>query len=173
MYRTLSKIAKKFFTEAQILKYGFNISPMYRRSTGRVTSVSNDLKTVTIKIPISYKNRNYVGSIFGGSLFAATDPIYMIQLLNILGDNYVVWDKSSEIKFKRPALTNAFASFIFTDEELENIKKLVAENNEIDIVKNLQITDGDKTVYAEIAKTIYVADKNYYREKRKKKKQRS
>ena len=63
---------------------------MYRRSTGRITSVSDDLFMVKVKIPISYKNKNYVGAIFGGSMQAATDPIYMIQLLNILGDDYVV-----------------------------------------------------------------------------------
>ena len=68
---------------------------MYRRSTGKVIKVSEDLLFVKIKIPISYKNRNFVGSIFGGSLFSATDPLFMIQLMNILGDNYVVWDKDA------------------------------------------------------------------------------
>ncbi|OSY87013.1 hypothetical protein WH52_13180 [Tenacibaculum holothuriorum] len=172
MYKALSNIAKKFFSEAQIFKYGFNISPMYRRSTGKVISITDDLKEVKIKIPLSYKNKNYVGSIFGGSLFSATDPIYMIQLLNILGDNYVVWDKSSEIKFKRPAKTNAYASFVFSDEEIEVIKQKVADKKEIDIVKTLHIVGENDTVFCEVSKVIYVADKNYYREKRKLKKQR-
>lgn len=170
MYRTLSNIAEKFFSKSQIFKHGFNISPMYRRSTGRVTFVSDDLLHVNVKIPISYKNRNYVGSIFGGSLFSATDPIYMIQLINILGDNYVVWDKSAEIKYRRPAKTNAFAEFIFTSEEIENLKKEVAQKKEIDLVKTLSITDGKEKVYCELEKVLYVADKQYYREKRKKKK---
>jgi hypothetical protein len=30
---------------------------------------------------------------FKGNVLSATDPIYMIQLLQILDDHYVVWDK--------------------------------------------------------------------------------
>lgn len=86
MYRTIANIAKRFFTDAQIYKYGFNWSPMYKRSTGKIIEVSDDLHYVKIKIPLSWKNRNYVGSMFGGSMLSATDPIYMIQLINILGD---------------------------------------------------------------------------------------
>ncbi|MDY0780417.1 DUF4442 domain-containing protein [Tenacibaculum sp. IB213877] len=169
MYKTLSKLAEKIFNKSQIFKYGFNLSPMYRRSTGKVISVSNDLLTVKIKIPISYKNKNYVGSIFGGSLFSATDPIYMIQLLNILGDNYVVWDKSAEIKYRRPAKKDAFASFIFSSDEIEHIKQKVTQKGELDWIKNLQITDDNQTVFCELEKTMYIATKEFYKQKRKKK----
>jgi acyl-coenzyme A thioesterase PaaI-like protein len=168
MYKTLSKLAEKIFNKSQIFKYGFNLSPMYRRSTGKVISVSNDLLTVKIKIPISYKNKNYVGSIFGGSLFSATDPIYMIQLLNILGDNYVVWDKSAEIKYRRPAKKDAFASFIFSWDEIERIKQEVTQKGELDWIKNLQITDDNQTVFCELEKTMYIATKEFYKQKRKK-----
>jgi|TARA_B110000967_G_C18846531_1_gene542280 acyl-CoA hydrolase len=58
---------------------------------------------VKVRIKLSYKNSNYVGSIFGGSLLSATDPILMVQLINILGNKHVVWDKAAAIKFKRPA----------------------------------------------------------------------
>ncbi|TYP99887.1 uncharacterized protein DUF4442 [Tenacibaculum adriaticum] len=170
MYKTLTKLAEKVFTKSQIFKSGFNLSPMYRRLTGRIIYTSDDLLDVKIKIPISYKNKNYVGSVFGGSLFSATDPIYMIQLLHILGDDYVVWDKSAEIKYRRPAKSNAYAEFVFTSEEIENIKKDIAEKKEIDLIKKLNITDGEKTVFCELEKIIYIADKQYYKEKRKKKK---
>lgn len=112
MYKTVTKIAKRYFTDAQIYKYGFNWSPMYRRTTGRVIEVSEDGYYVKIKIPLSLKNKNYMGSIFGGSLFSATDPIYMIQLINILKDDYVVWDKGppydTSVPQKKPCLQNLF-----------------------------------------------------------------
>ncbi|WP_221406657.1 DUF4442 domain-containing protein [Ekhidna lutea] len=105
MYQFLSRISNKYFSRyAHILfKWFFNKSPMYRRTTGRITSVTKDLSRIEVKIPLSYKNKNYVGTIFGGSLFSATDPIYMVQLIQLLGREYVVWDKSSMVKFKRPA----------------------------------------------------------------------
>ena len=95
MYQTLSKIGTKLFSQSALFKYGFNYSPMYKRSTGKIYFVSEDLMTIKVKIPISWKNRNYANSIFGGSMFSAVDPIYMVQLLNILGEDYVVWDKSA------------------------------------------------------------------------------
>ena len=170
MYKTLKTILEKVFKKSTVFKYGFNLSPMYRRSTGRLTYVSDDMKKVDIKIPLSYKNRNYVGSVFGGSLFSATDPIYMIQLLNILDDNYVVWDKHASIRFRRPVKENAYVNFVITEEDLVNIKKDVAEQNEIDFKKVIQITNKQKdVVFAEVTKIIYVANKEYYKEKRRKK----
>ncbi|WP_298781679.1 PaaI family thioesterase [uncultured Polaribacter sp.] len=168
MYATISKVLEKFMSKASIYKYGFNLSPMYRRSTGRIYEVSDDLLSVKVRIKLTYKNSNYVGSIFGGSLFSATDPIFMIQLLNILDSNYVVWDKAATIKFKRPARENCYVDFIFTWDEIEQIKKDVATKNEIDLIKNIAITNKDKSVvFAQVSKTIYIANKEYYKQKRR------
>lgn len=169
MYRTITKIAKRFFTDAQIYKYGFNWSPMYRRSTGKLMTVSEDLMYVKIKIPLSIKNRNYVGTIFGGSLLSATDPIYMIQLMNILGEDYVVWDKNAAINFKRPAKETVFTEFIFSEEDINLIKNKVSEYGEFNLVKTPNIVDKNGIIIAELSKTIYVADKGFYKEKRKRK----
>ena len=169
MYRTLSKIAERFFTKAQIYKYGFNWSPMYKRSTGKVIEVSEDLHIVKIKIPLSWKNKNYVGSIFGGSMLSATDPIYMIQLMNILGNDYVVWDKAATIKYKRPGKETIFCEFIFTEEDILNIKNDVKSKGEIDIVKTPKIVTKEGVIIAELSKTIYVASKVFYKTKRKQK----
>ena len=168
MYATLSAFFEKFLDRKTIFKYGFNLSPMYRRSTGRIYFVSEDLLNVKIKIPLSYKNSNYVGTIFGGSLSSATDPIYMIQLINILGKEFVVWDKEATIKFKRPASETAYADFNFTEEEISQIKNDIAQNKELSLIKELSITNKDKSVvFAELIKTIYVANKAYYKEKRR------
>ncbi|WP_435263575.1 DUF4442 domain-containing protein [Tenacibaculum sp. nBUS_03] len=170
MYAKISVILKKFLKQNTIFKYGFNLSPMYRRSTGRITSVSDDLLEVTVKIPISYKNKNYVGSIFGGSLFAATDPIFMIQLMHVLGNDYVVWDKKTTINFKRPVKENGYVNFTFTKDEVEVIKDRVKEEKEIDLIKEIKILNKEgSTVFVEVSKTIYIANKRYYKNKRKRK----
>lgn len=171
MYAFAMKHVSKVIQKSTLFKYGLNLSPMYRRTTGKVIFISKDLMEVRIKIRLSYKNSNYVGTIFGGSLFAATDPFYMVQLINILGDDYVVWDKASTIKFKRPAKETVYASFVFSLEEIEEIKQDVAEKKEIDCIKILQITNKDQSkVIAEVSKTMYIADKTYFKEKRKRRK---
>jgi len=172
-YQTLANVGTKFMGEHTLFKYGFNLSPMYRRSTAKIISVSKDMLHVEIKLPISYKNRNYVNSIYGGSLFSAVDPIPMVQLINLLGEDYVVWDKSAEIFFKRPARETLVAEFKYTMSEIADIKRSVASENEIDIVKKTVLTDKNKTTtFCEVQKTIYVADKAFYKEKRRRAKKR-
>lgn len=107
-----------------------------------------------------------MNTIFGGSMFAAVDPILMIQLVYLIGDDYIVWDKSAEIAFKRPAKENLYADFVFTEDELKEIKTKVAAQNEFEIVKPVNLTnkDGSK-VYCEVKKRLYIADKAFYKQK--------
>ena len=169
-YKKIAVIGSKYIGNDKLLKYGFNLSPMYRRSTARIIRVSKDLLNVQIKLPISYKYKNYVNSIFGGSLFSSVDPIPMVQLINIIGNDYVVWDKSAEIYFRKPAKENLFAEFIYTNVEIDEIKNRLRNENEIDIVKITSLTNKEKTiVYCEVKKTIYIAKKSFYKKKEKQK----
>lgn len=168
IYQKFVRAGLKITTRDKLFKYGFNLSPMYRRSTARIIDVSKDLFFVKIKLAISYKNKNYVNSIFGGSMFSATDPILMIQLINILGEDYVVWDKSAEISFKRPAKENLYAEFIFNNNEIEAIKHDIALKNETEITKTIKLTNKDESaLYCVVKKVIYIANKSYYKNKRK------
>lgn len=168
MYKTATNFLKKFMPISAIFKYGFNVSPMYRRTTARIIEISDDVKKVKIKVPLSYKNKNYVGAIFGGSMFSATDPIYMIQLMQILGDDYVVWDKSATIHYKRPAKETVFCDFEFSNAEIEAIKKRVANENEITIEKITHLKNAENAIFAEVIKILYIAKKQFYKEKLKK-----
>ena len=165
MYEKLYVILNQYFEKDTLFKVLFNWSPMYKRSCGKIVRVSKDLHTVRIKIPLSYKNKNYMGSIFGGSLFAATDPIYMIQLMQILGKEYVVWDKASVIRFKKPAYSVAYADFHFTSDEIAEIQQRVISEKEVNFVKYLQITDSNQNVFTELEKTIYISSKAHYKQK--------
>lgn len=170
IYQKIAEWGQKVLPKSTVFKYAFNLSPMYRRTTARILDIAEDLSKIRIRVPISYKNRNYVNSIFGGSMFAAVDPIPMIQLINLLGDDYVVWDRSAEIVFKRPAREDLYAEFVCSAAEIEAIKERVAAEHEIDILKITQLTNeaGNK-VYCEVHKTIYVADKAFYKQKRTRK----
>lgn len=171
IYQQLAAVSSEYISKHKLFKHGFNLSPMFRRSTARIVEVSRDLKHIQIKLPISYKNRNYVNSIFGGSMFAAVDPIPMVQLMNLLGDSYVVWDKAAQIKFRRPAREDLYARFEYSNEELEQIQLGVEQGNELEIEKTTQLTNANGTVvFCEVVKTIYVADKAFYKAKRKRQK---
>ena len=153
------------------MKYGFNLSPMYRRTSAKVTYISEDFSKIQIKLPYSYKNANYVNTIFGGSMFSAVDPFPMTQLMNLIGDDYVIWDKAAEIFFRRPAKEDLYAEFTYSIEELDEIKQKAKENNEFEIVKTTQLTNKDKSIiFCEVRKKVYIANKAFFKAKRSKKK---
>ena len=165
MYRTLTALLGRVFSPATLFKHGFNLSPMYRRSTGRVRSVSDDLHEVEVAIPLSWRNVNYVGSMFGGSLLSSTDPILMIQLMHILGGGYIVWDKAVEMRFRRPARSAVRVRFTFTDDEIDAIRAAADAQGEVDWDKSIELTDASGAVVARATKTLYVATKAFRKEK--------
>ena len=93
----------------------------------------------------------------------------MVQLINIIGNEYVVWDKAAKIRFLRPGTSDLYAEFIYTKDEVDEIKKQVAEKNEIEISKVTQLKE-QKTdlVCCEVDKRIYIADKKFFKNKRAK-----
>ncbi len=167
MYKIATDILKRFFKVSTIYKYGFNWSPMYRRTTAKLIEVSDDLHYVKIKLTLNWKNKNYAGSIFGGSMLAATDPIYMIQLIQILGEDYVVWDKKVDAHYKKPAKTSIYGEFIFSETEIQQIIAKVKVSNEMDIIKTMELKDAHQNTIATFNKTLYIAKKEFYKAKLK------
>ena len=164
---------KHFKTDKQegfkqkLKRFGFNRIPAVRGTGAFVTFISDDWKEVHIKLPLSWRTRNYVGTIFGGSIYASVDPVYMIQLLQILGGDYVVWDKAATIKFRKPITKTVYARFLITDSQVEEIKKTIKEKHTLDIDLPVAYEDKEGVVYASISKKIYIASKAYYKNNKK------
>lgn len=142
---------------------------MYRRTGGKLLEVSDDLRYVKLKLSLNYKTRNYVGTLYGGHMYSCTDGIFMVQLLNILSHDYVVWDKSASINFKRPGNQTLYAEFNISDLHLKQIREDINMYKEKDYPFYVNLTDEKGTVYAKIEKVIYIANKEYYRKKQQSK----
>lgn len=151
----------------RLYAFALNFFPTYRCTGGRAFFVAEDFSDVHIRLKLGWRTRNYVGTMFGGSMAAAADPIYMIQLLNILGKKYVVWDKSAGIRFRRPGNQTLYARFLITDELVETIKQRVEQEQEFDLNLEANWVDQKGTVYATVTKVLYIADKEFYKEKQR------
>lgn len=97
-----------------------------------------------------------MGTLFGGSLYASVDPIYMIMLIKILGKEYIVWDKSAMIHFKKPGRSVLFARFLLQEDELQEIRRLSSQNHSIDRVYSVELVDKEGVVHASVEKVVYV-----------------
>ena len=140
-------------------RWGFNLFPAYRGTGAWITYVSADWREVRVRLPLSWRTRNYVGSIFGGSLYGAVDPIYMIMLIKVLGPSYTVWDKAATIHFKKPGRVTLYARFVLEDTEIAEIRRLVETAPSIDRLYVIDLADANGAVHATVEKTIYIRKK--------------
>lgn len=120
------------------------------------------IKSIEVVLKLRFWNSNYVGTQFGGSLFSMTDPFLMVMLIRRMGRDFVVWDKSSTIRFKRPGTSDCRVRFEISDEEIIELKNKVKRQGQIDLIKTVYIKDKEGKVVAEVDKTIYLATKDYY-----------
>ena len=140
-------------------RWAFNWFPAYRGTGARVTYIASDWREVRIRLPLNWRTRNYVGTIFGGSLYGAVDPIYMIMLIKALGPDYIVWDKAATIRFRKPGRSTLYATFEIDDGELDAIRAAAADGKPIDRVYKIDLVDAEGVVHASVEKTIYIRRK--------------
>jgi hypothetical protein len=133
--------------------------PAWRGTGATVTYIAGDYRELRVELPLTWRTRNYVGTIFGGSLYAAVDPWYMILLIHLLGRDYVVWDKAATIRFRKPGRSKLYATFKFDDAELDAIRAATADGKPVDRVYTVDLVDKDNVVHASVEKVIYVRRK--------------
>jgi hypothetical protein len=143
----------------RLMRWGFNLFPAYRGTGGRITYISRDLREFRVRLPLSVRTRNYVGTIFGGSMYAAVDPVYMVMLIRILGPEYVVWDKAASIRFRRPGRTTLYARFLLDDAELDAIRDILTREPTVDRTYTVDLVDADGVVHATVEKVIHIRKK--------------
>jgi hypothetical protein len=145
--------------KTRMLRWRFNFFPAYRGTGGRITYMADDFREIRIKLPLNWRTRNYVGTTFGGSLYGAVDPLYMVMLIKILGSGYIVWDKAATIRFKRPGRETLYAKFLIEPDEIELIKDELTRNKSIERIYQVNLVDQNGKVHAEVLKTLYIAQK--------------
>jgi acyl-coenzyme A thioesterase PaaI-like protein len=133
-----------------------NLYPPYLGAGVRVTHVAEDFRRIDVRMALHPWNRNYVGTHFGGSLFAMADPFFMVMLIEQLGPGYVVWDKTGSIRFRRPGRGTVHARFELPPERVEEIRRAVEADGKIEPTFTVGITDERGEVVAEVEKLISI-----------------
>jgi len=141
------------------LRWKMNLFPAYRGMGVRVDYIAADFREVRVHVSLNWCICNYVGTIFGGSLYGTLDPVYMIMLLHILGREYVVWDKSATIRFRKPGRGTLRATFTLDDAEIAAIKEATANGQPVDRTYRAALVDSEGVVHAEVEKVIYIRRK--------------
>jgi len=137
-------------------KLASRLFPAYRGTGGRITHVEPDWSRVEVTLPLSLRTRNYVGTIFGGSMYGCVDPIYMLMLIRRLPSAYTVWDKAAEIRFEKPGRDTLHAEFEVSDAEVSDIRGSLSPGESLDREYTVELVDDEGVVHATVEKTLYV-----------------
>ncbi|MEO1034618.1 MAG: DUF4442 domain-containing protein [Pseudomonadota bacterium] len=141
--------------KSRVIRWRFNVFPALRGTGGKVTYVADDLKEIHVKLPLTWRTKNYVGTLFGGSMFGVVDAFYMVMFINLLGKAYIVWDKSATIYFKKPGRSTLRAKFIITDDELDSIRDVLEAERKLERTYSVDLVDEDGVVCATVDKLLY------------------
>lgn len=141
---------------ARHLRTLLNWWPTFLFAGIKVREIHSDFSAATVELKLGWLNRNYVGTAFGGSLFAMTDPFWMIMMIRQLGPGYVVWDRSATIRFIKPGRGTIRAEFLLPPSEVARVRECTAQTGRYDPSYTVQLRDLRGEIVAEVEKTLYI-----------------
>ena len=140
----------------RLFRHMMNWWPPYRGAGIRVTAIAPDWCHVRVELRQRFRNRNYVGTHFGGSLYAMADPFYVLMLYHVLGSDYLIWDQATEIEFLKPGRGVVAAEFHLEAQQVERLRREAADGSKLLPEYLVEIKDGGGEVVARVRKRVYV-----------------
>jgi hypothetical protein len=141
------------------LRRWINLWPPFLGMGIRIRHIAPDMKAVDVEMKLRFWNANYVGTHFGGSLFAMTDPFYMLMLMANLGQDYIVWDKAATIRYKKPGRGTVRAEFRLSDSEIDDIREKLKTLPKYEPVFTVEVKDEADVLIAEVQKVLHIRNK--------------
>ncbi|WP_232703248.1 DUF4442 domain-containing protein [Halobacterium wangiae] len=140
---------------ARIYRLGFSYFPAYWTTGAKLVDLAPDFSSARVALPLNWRTRNVVGTTFGGSIYGAVDPVYMVLLRSRLGDAFTVWDRAASIEYHEPGRGTLYADFEVPDADVRELRSL-APGESTERVYEVAVVDADSEVHAEVEKTLYV-----------------
>ncbi len=136
-----------------------NAWPLYAFMGVRIDSISDDWHTWEIRLKSRLRNRNYVGTHFGGTLYAGLDPQFMLAFLHIFKKELIVWDKAASIRFRRPGKGTLRARMEIPPGEVDEIRRLCERDGRVDRTYQIAWQNAAGETVCEIEKVLHFRSK--------------
>lgn len=155
----MRKKLNRWINSASMFRRMLNLYPPYLGAGIRIAKIDPKYRFVRVEMKLSWFNRNYVRTHFGGSLYSMTDPFYMLLIMKNLGSAFIVWDIKAEVEYLRPGKGVVSAEFKLTREMLEDIRLHTKDGNKYCPTYQVEVRDQEDKVVALVKKTIYIRKK--------------
>ena len=144
---------------ADRLRLLMNLWPPFLCTGIRVEHIAREWRSARVALRMRPWNRNYVGTHFGGSLFAMTDPFWMLLVKEAIGRDHYVWDRAGGIEFLKPGRGTVRAQFVLDEATLATMHAQTAGGDKYLHWFSTDVVDADGDVVARVRKQIYVRRK--------------
>lgn len=144
---------------ATTFRHGLNLWPPFLATGVHVTDLTDDWRHARVELRLRPWNRNAVGTHFGGSLFAMTDPFWMLLVMRNLGPGYYVWDRSGSVDFRKPGRGVVHARFDLDDHTLAHLREASDAGGKVLHWFDTPILDAAGDTVAHVRKQLYVKRK--------------
>ena len=126
----------------------------------RVRRFAPDWTSADVELHVNFFTRNFVGTAFGGSMQAMTDPYYFMLAMHQLGRDYVVWDTRGEIEFIKPGRGVLRARFELSREHADQLRERARGGAKVLEWFETEITDASGETVARVRREVYIREKN-------------
>ena len=148
-------MAESFRT--RLMRWRFNLHPAYRRSGARITYIDASVREVRVRLPLCRATRNLNGTIYGGSIYSAVDPLHAVMLVQLLGPrDYVAWTKAAHVRFLRQARTDLQACGTLRDDDVRSVREEAARAGKVERRYTVELTDTHGHVCAACEITVHI-----------------
>lgn len=141
------------------LRLVMNLWPPLLFAGIRITRLDDDFRAVDVELREYWWNRNYVGTHFGGSMYAMTDPFFMLMMIENLNAGgkrkYVVWDKAASIRYRKPGRGTVRAEFRLTPAEVEEVRAALEISPKLERTYSVRVVNADRETVAEVEKLLH------------------
>ena len=145
----------------RILRFVLNIFPPLLFNRIVLKEISDDFLKMKVVIRKSILNMNFHRTIFGGSIFSACDPYFPTMYYHIFANKnrkLIIWLKSAEIKYLKPADSTLKLHFKITKDEIQLAEEALNEKGKFEIWHTIEAINKKGVVCARAKMQVYLRD---------------
>tara|TARA_B110000003_G_C16471887_1_gene466024 strand:- start:155 stop:634 length:480 start_codon:yes stop_codon:yes gene_type:complete len=144
-----------------VIKFALNIFPPLFFNRIVLKEISDDFLFMRVILKKAIFNINLHKTIFGGSIFSACDPYFPTMYYHIFAKKnrkLIIWLKSAEIQYLRPADSSLELKFNISETEIKHAEKILNDKGKFEIWHNVKAINKKGVICANANMLIYLRD---------------
>lgn len=144
-----------------LIKTILNLFPPLLFNRIILKEISDDFMEMKVVLRKTLFNINFHKTIFGGSIFSACDPYFPTMYYHIFSKKrrkLIIWLKSAEIEYLKPANSTLRFHFIITKKDIKTVEDALNEKGKSEILHTVEGINQEGVICAIARMNIYLRD---------------